>query len=159
MWLLLKNLLYTLVLPATFAIYLPLLIVEEGTPASLGSIIASMPFFVVGGGVFTWCVWEFATVGRGTPAPVDAPKRLVVEGLYRYHRNPLYAGLFLVMLGWVILFLSKRLAVYVALAFVGFHLFVVLYEEPGLRLKFGNEYAAYCHQTGRWVPRWRRSQA
>ena len=89
--------------------------------------------------------------------PFDAPTRLVARGLYRYTRNPMYVGVLTVILGWVALFRATRLAMYAVVVFVCFHLFVVTYEEPYLRRKFGSEYEVYCARVGRWLPSLRRS--
>ncbi len=107
---------------------------------------------------YLWCVWDFATFGRGTPAPIDAPRRLVVRGLYRHVRNPMYVGVLLVIAGWAILFQSARVLGYGATAALFFHLFVVAVEEPTLRGKFGRSYEQYCRDVGRWVPKVRRGR-
>ena len=108
---------------------------------------------VVGAGIYLWCVWDFATFGRGTPAPIDAPKRLVVRGLYRYLRNPMYVGVLTVIIGWCVFFgLSVLFAYFVAVAAM-FHLFVLFYEEPTLHRRFGSEYDNYCRSVHRWLPR------
>ena len=87
-----------------------------------------------------WCVWDFALFGRGTPAPIDAPKRLVTRGMYRLVRNPMYVGVLTIILGWAVLFKAAGLAVYAAVVGLCFHLFIVLYEEPHLRRVFGTQY-------------------
>jgi protein-S-isoprenylcysteine O-methyltransferase Ste14 len=97
--------------------------------------------------------------GHGTPAPIDAPKHLVVHGLYKYVRNPMYIGVLLVIVGAAVLFQSRRVLVYGAIVGLFFHLFVVLFEEPLLRKKFGESYLSYCRGVGRWVPRLGRKQA
>ena len=167
MILFLKNLLFTVVLPASVAVYVPLLIVRGQSPfygpaesrpapgmAVLG--IATL-FFVIGAAIYTWCVRDFAVSGRGTPAPIDAPKRLVVRGLYRYTRNPMYLGVLCAILGWLVLYPSLVLVAYLIAICTCFHLFVVLYEERHLRRVFGNQYQEYCQKVNRWLPRiWRR---
>ena len=157
MVLFLKNFLFTVLLPGTVAVYLPLLI-GPGRPAASGSIstvarYSSVIPLVGGACVYFWCLWDFATFGRGTPAPVDAPKRLVVRGLYHHVRNPMYVGVLLVILGWSLYFGASRLFLYGAAIGSVFHTFVVLYEEPTLRRLFGQEYVRYCSQVGRWGPR------
>jgi hypothetical protein len=101
----------------------------------------------------------FRVFRAGTPAPIDAPKKLVVRGLYRYTRNPIYVGVLAVILGWALLFRAAPLVIYALIVGMCFHLFVVLYEERHLRREFGNEYDEYCARVGRWLPRLRRRPA
>jgi len=114
--------------------------------------LAVLPW-LAGTAILLWGCWEFAFRGRGTPAPIDPPKVLVAEGLYRFVRNPMYLGALLILLGHVLWFQSLRLLVYVAALTALFHLFVVFYEEPLLRRKFGASYEEYCRRVPRWVPR------
>jgi protein-S-isoprenylcysteine O-methyltransferase Ste14 len=153
MWLLAKNLLFTVVVPGTVAVYLPREIAGERATGPLVAVGGAAVCFGLGGAIYAWCVWDFATFGRGTPAPIDAPKRLVVRGLYRHVRNPMYVGVICFLLGWALLHLSVALALYAAGVWTLFHGFVRLYEEPHLRREFGDEYAAYCARVGRWLPR------
>jgi len=97
-------------------------------------------------------VWQFATMGRGTPAIIDAPKRLVVRGPYRYVRNPMYLGVLLVVLGWAAFFEAPWLLRYAAAGALLFHVFVLLVEEPVLHRKFGAEYDSYRRAVRRWWP-------
>ena len=96
---------------------------------------------------------RFAIQGLGTPAPVAPPRHLVVSGLYRYVRNPMYVAVSSLIFGQGLLFGSAQVLRYGAAVFVGFHLFVLLYEEPTLRAKFGSEYEVYCKDVRRWWPR------
>lgn len=150
--LLLKNLLFTVVVPGTVAVYVPRLIVGRWTLAAGPAQVLGWPLLVAGLSIYAWCVWDFASFGRGTPAPIDAPKRLVVRGLYRYGRNPMYVGVLTVILGQALLFGAPRLAVYAAVVGGCFHLVVVLYEEPHLARVFGADYAAYRARVPRWLP-------
>ena len=118
--------------------------------------IAALPS-VLGFAVALRCVWDFGRTGRGTPAPLIPPKRLVVVGFYRYVRNPMYVGFFAGWIGlWVVLGRASLplIAGAVAVA-VGVVLFVQLYEEPTLRKLFGEEYLEYCRNVRRWIPRFR----
>jgi protein-S-isoprenylcysteine O-methyltransferase Ste14 len=153
--LLLKNLVFTVLVPGTVAIFLPLLIVAGWSPVSAWAMAPGIFLFGSGAATYTWCVWSFATFGNGTPVPIDAPKRLVVWGPYRCTRNPMYAGVLIVILGWSILFHSGILVLYTVIVGISFHLFVALYEEPHLEQAFGNEYREYCKWVGRWLPRFR----
>jgi protein-S-isoprenylcysteine O-methyltransferase Ste14 len=100
-----------------------------------------------------WCVSSFVRFGRGTPAPFDPPRRLVVQGPYARVRNPMYIGAGLALLGACLFYRSLALLGYAALFFLATHLFVVLYEEPTLRSTFGADYESYCRRVGRWWPR------
>jgi protein-S-isoprenylcysteine O-methyltransferase Ste14 len=113
---------------------------------------------VLGFAVALRCVWDFGWTGRGTPAPIAPPQRLVVVGFYRYVRNPMYVGF---AAGWIGLWIvfghfNLVLAYSVAAVAVGVHLFILLYEEPTLRKKFGADYEEYCRNVRRWWPRLQR---
>lgn len=98
---------------------------------------------------------RFAIQGLGTPAPVAPPQHLVVTGLYRHVRNPMYVAVLSLIFGQGLLFGSVRVLEYGIFVWLGFFLFVVLYEEPTLRAKFGNEYDEFCANVPRWIPRFR----
>src|SRR5262245_55398891 len=93
--------------------------------------------------IYLRCLWEFAARGRGIPAPVDHPKQLVVTGLYRYVRNPMYVGVLILLIGVVILFRSTNLLIYTACWFAFVHLNVLLWEESPLRHQFGDSYTRH----------------
>jgi protein-S-isoprenylcysteine O-methyltransferase Ste14 len=101
------------------------------------------------------CVWDFGWTGGGTPAPMIPPQRLVIVGLYRHVRNPMYLGF---ATGWIGLWIvfghpdPRAIAATAAVA-LGVHLFVLLYEEPTLRRKFGADYEEYGRNVSRWWPR------
>lgn len=107
----------------------------------------------VGAVLLGTCIVEFATRGRGTLSPVDPPKELVVQGLYRYVRNPMYVSVSTIVLGEALLARSLALLFYWAIFFTAANLFVLLYEEPALRRQFGESYERYTQQVGRWLPR------
>ena len=96
---------------------------------------------------------RFALQGLGTPAPIAPPRNLVVSGLYRYVRNPIYVAVVAVILGQGLLFAHGRLLGYGALLWLFFHVFVVAYEEPTLEQTFGREYEAFRAAVPRWIPR------
>lgn len=152
MLLLLKNLVFTLVVPGTVAIYVPLIIVRGLSPDSGIWLAVSFVFFLVGGSIYTWCVWDFAVFGRGTPAPIDAPTKLVVRGLYQYTRNPMYLGVLTIILGWVVLYKAPRLVLYALCVGLSFHCFTVFYEEPHLQRVFGSSYEEYRARVGTLAP-------
>jgi len=153
--LLLKNVLFTLFVPGTVAVYIPYRITEQQAFVSGPMLPVAVTLFAVGGAIYLWCVWDFAAFGRGTPAPIDAPRHLVVRGLYRYTRNPMYVGVLTVIVGWAALFQAASVLVYAICVATCFNLFVVLYEERRLAHQFGAEYAEYRAHVNRWLPRMR----
>jgi protein-S-isoprenylcysteine O-methyltransferase Ste14 len=98
---------------------------------------------------------RFALQGLGTPAPLFPAKHLVVTGLYRFVRNPMYVAVASLILGQGLLLGNLRVLEYGALVWLAFHLFVLAYEEPVLRASFGPEYEHFCAAVPRWVPRLR----
>ena len=110
---------------------------------------------VLGAGVvlLAACVWEFARSGRGTLSPLDPPRELVVRGLYRYVRNPMYLAVTLILLGEALVSGSRALLWYWSAFFLLVNLVVIGYEEPNLRSKFGELYQRYSRAVGRWIPR------
>jgi len=125
-------------------------------PAGIGSWqIAGLAILVVGGAVALWCILTFALVGRGTPAPFDPPRKLVVAGPYRWVRNPMYIGAGGVLVGTALFYESAALVAFAAGFLLAAHLFVVFYEEPTLERTFGAQYADYRNAVQRWVPTWR----
>ncbi len=139
-----------------FGFYVPLAFFRFGSRIETG-IFAYLAFLLwpVGTPITLWCFWDFTFKGRGTPMPIDPPKELVASGPYRYVRNPIYLGVMLILVGHFLWFGSWGLAGYAGLAFLGTHLFVVLYEEPSLRRRFGSSYEDYLSRVPRWVPRFK----
>lgn len=105
-----------------------------------------------GAAVALWCVGTFIFVGKGTPAPFDPPRRLVVRGPYRFVRNPMYIGAALALAGAALFYASLPLLIYGAGLLLLAHLIVVFYEEPTLRRSFGPDYEAYRRSVRRWLP-------
>jgi protein-S-isoprenylcysteine O-methyltransferase Ste14 len=99
------------------------------------------------------CILEFARSGRGTLSPVDPPRHLVVRGLYRYVRNPMYLSVTAMLFGEMLLTRSAGLAAYWAIWFVCVNVFVMGDEEPALRRQFGASYDEYTRHVGRWTPK------
>ncbi|MBI3490724.1 MAG: isoprenylcysteine carboxylmethyltransferase family protein [Acidobacteria bacterium] len=128
-------------------------------PAAIGAWqIGGMVTGALGSALALWCIFAFVFVGRGTPAPFDPPRRLVVRGPYRLVRNPMYIGAGLALGGAALFYQSLALLGYVGVLFVTTTLFIVGYEEPTLRRLFGDEYKTYCSTTARWLPRLTRSR-
>ncbi|HEX9710459.1 MAG TPA: isoprenylcysteine carboxylmethyltransferase family protein [Candidatus Thermoplasmatota archaeon] len=122
-------------------------------PGTIGmSQVAGAVVAAVGAGIALSCILTFAFVGKGTPAPFDPPRRLVVRGPYRLVRNPMYLGAGTALGGAALYYGSPALLAYAGLFLLVTHSFVVWYEEPTLRETFGGDYEAYCRRVGRWWP-------
>ena len=157
-WLALRSLLWTMLFPCFFAGYVPWRFfglgrarVELFRPEHLLGLLC----IGLGAVLLAACILEFARSGRGTLSPVDPPRHLVVRGLYRYVRNPMYLSVTTIALGEALLTHSPALGVYWAIWFLGANLFVIGYEEPTLRRRFGVSYDEYTQRVGRWIPRFR----
>jgi protein-S-isoprenylcysteine O-methyltransferase Ste14 len=105
-----------------------------------------------GAALMVACIAVFVGVGGGTPAPFDAPRRFVAVGPYRFVRNPMYIGGFTLLLGWALFRQSASLLILAGAFLSFFHLFVIAYEEPTLRGKFGEDYQGYLASVPRWIP-------
>lgn len=114
-----------------------------------------VPVILLGATILILCVRDFYVSGKGTLAPWDPPRRLVVVGLYRFVRNPMYIGVIVLVFGWSLLFASLLLSLYTVIIAVGFHLRVLLHEEPWLRRQFGDDWSEYHENVRRWLPRTR----
>jgi protein-S-isoprenylcysteine O-methyltransferase Ste14 len=152
----LKSTLYLIIEAGVFALHVPLALLRSGLRIETGifSFFAIL-LWLIGSVIILWCFWNFTFRGRGTPLPADPPKELVVTGFYRYVRNPIYVGALLIFLAHFLWFGYWALLIYAVSAFVGVHLFVVLYEEPTLKRKFGASYEEYLKRVPRWIPRLR----
>lgn len=150
-----RTLIFTIFVPGFWTVLVPYWVIGREAMLELrGTAVAGGLLVVAGVVLYLTCAfWGFALRGRGTPAPIDPPKNLVVVGPYHVVRNPMYWSVLCVMLGEALGFRSLPLAE-IGCAFFAFTmLFVMFYEEPILREKFGAEYEAYCHRVPRWIPR------
>ena len=148
-----KSIVFTAIVPGTVAVMLPLWIIDGVWTETLWLFLLGLLYLSSGLGIYSGCVWDFIKYGKGTPAPIDAPKHLVVRGLYRYSRNPMYVAVLLVILGWTLVYSSKALLLYWAVVAICFHMMVVFYEEPILQKLFGHSYIDYKNSINRWVGR------
>ena len=155
MLLALRSLFWTVLFPGMIAGYIPWryfgvsqIKLSFADPLDVFGLLVA----AIGAAVLAACIWEFARRGRGTLSPVDPPRQLVVQGLYRYVRNPMYVGVSSILLGEALLTRSLALLAYWAVFFTLANLFVILYEEPALRLQFGDSYVRYTQAVGRWLP-------
>lgn len=154
---LIKTLVFSILVPGSVTVLVPFLLLSsdlevllfENGAMKYGSIIP----ILLGLLFYVWSAYDFAVFGKGTPAPLDPPKSLVIRGPYRYTRNPMYAGGVLILIGESLYFGSATLVIYTSVVWLTFHLFVVLYEEPHLRTMFGADYDSFMQATPRWIPR------
>lgn len=153
---LLKTALFTIFVPGTVAGYIPWRLRQNAVPVTGAEEWAAITVIVIGIAIYlSTAFWGFALVGGGTPAPIAPTKVLVVRGLHRYVRNPMYIGVALVIAGQAWLFHSRHIAIYLACVLAIVNFFVLYYEEPTLRKQFGEEYESYRSRVPRWVPKFR----
>jgi protein-S-isoprenylcysteine O-methyltransferase Ste14 len=156
MFVVVRAIAYASLFISLLLIYLPRRILDATgivRPAVIG------PWQIVGGvlclagaALAIACILTFVFIGRGTPAPFDPPRKLVVRGPYRVVRNPMYLGATIALTGVAFFYQSWPLCIYAFAFLVATHLFVLIYEEPTLRGLFGREYEDYLHRVGRWWP-------
>jgi len=154
-WLAARNLLWTVLFPGFFAGYVPWRFLGlSRAQVSLSDPVQLIGLLLAGAGVvlLATCIVEFARSGRGTLSPVDPPRELVVRGLYRYVRNPMYLSVTAIVLGEALVARSATIAMYWATWFACVNAFVIGYEEPTLRRQFGGAYEDYASHVGRWLP-------
>ena len=150
----LKSLFFLIFVPGLFIVYIPPHYLTFGPALQAGSLAwFALPLGLIGWLMILWCFWDFLVKGKGTPAPIDPPKELVVSGLYRFVRNPMYVGVELALLGNFLWFGFWSMLAYALFFFAAFHIFVLAYEEPNLRKRFGVAYENYCRDVPRWIPR------
>ena len=151
-----KTIIFLIIAPGSVTILFPYLLLSSKFELFFSNpgILRFLGLFpiIIGATIVIWCFWDFIFTGRGTPAPIDPPKKLVVKGLYRFVRNPMYLGVAFILFGEVLLFESMALLLYVILVLLVFHLFVICYEEPVLKRKFGDSYKEYFNSVPRWIP-------
>lgn len=146
----LEAVLAFLALPGIVAFLVPLAVLApDAAPFDPVAVIFLAPGLLL----LLWCVWEFYRSGKGTLAPWMPPKHLVVTGLYRFSRNPMYIGVVLILWGWAVGYRSSRLVAYALIMMIVFHLRVVLYEEPWLAQAHGDRWHTYRADVRRWLGR------
>lgn len=156
-WLAVKSIAWTILLPGMVAGYVPWtrfgvgdVRIDSSNPRHLLGLLVIGPGVALLGA----CIWEFARRGRGTLSPVSPTEELVVSALYRLVRNPMYLSVALILAGELLLAPSRPFLLYAAGVFLLFNLAVLIYEEPVLRRRFGESYRRYTREVPRWIPRW-----
>jgi protein-S-isoprenylcysteine O-methyltransferase Ste14 len=141
-------------LPGTVTVVIPALILSfEGADIQPVTAVLGAGAIAIGLGLVAWTITLFVRVGRGTLAPWDPTSRLVVQGPYRYVRNPMITGVGTILAGEALFFRSWGIAIQLAVFAVVNAIYFPLVEEPGLRRRFGAEYEEYCARVPRWLPR------
>ena len=155
-WLLAGAIAFSVIAPGTIAGLIPYAITRWRVQShwlGLPGRIAGGLMLAAGVLILVESFLRFVFVGRGTPAPVAPPEALVVSGFYRYTRNPMYVAVVSAILGQALLFGSSSLLLYAVLILLLVSGFVIVYEEPVLRQKFGGSYDVYRENVPRWWPR------
>lgn len=154
-WLAIRSVAWAAALPGVFAGYIPWqyfgladVRISIWNPLHVLGLVC----IGLGSGLLSACIWEFARSGRGTLAPVDPPRQLVVQGLYRFVRNPMYLSVTTIVFGEWLLTRSAGLLTFWLFWFGAVNLFVIGYEEPALRQQFGSAYDDYTRAVPRWIP-------
>jgi protein-S-isoprenylcysteine O-methyltransferase Ste14 len=148
----LKNIL-SFILPITVLIIVPLWIENDWAIHFDLSLICGLLLIVLGLVVMVLTISSFIRIGRGTLAPWNPTKKLVIRGLYRYVRNPMILGVLTVLLGEALAVKSENILIWAAAFFIINTIYFVIYEEPNLEHRFGKEYREYKKQVARWWPR------
>lgn len=138
------------VLPGMVAFVIPLRIAPRHAGTDNQHWLG-IPVLIVGVVLLLWCVRDFYVAGKGTLAPWSPPKRLVTVGLYRLSRNPMYIGVLTIVAGWALWFMSRGLLMYLVILLIGFHLRVILFEEPWAERTFGDQWRSYNARVRRWL--------
>jgi protein-S-isoprenylcysteine O-methyltransferase Ste14 len=163
MWTLLRHVFAIVVLPVTVTVFVPVWIAqrygitlklpsgaEDAVPQTLGTALLA-----AGVALFSWSLYHFATQGRGTLAPWDPPRRLVLRGPYRFVRNPMISGVTFVLVGEALVLESLPHAAWAAVFAVLNLVYIPLLEEPRLEARLGEEYRRYREHVPRFLPRLR----
>jgi protein-S-isoprenylcysteine O-methyltransferase Ste14 len=157
MFILARALTYAVFFVGFFLVVLPFRLLSSAgvAPSSAAGVwqVAGLAVAAIGSLLGLACIFAFVFVGKGTQAPFDPPRRLVVRGPYKFIRNPMYVGAAAALAGAALFYRSMALFVYAVVFLLVGHLFVVWFEEPALLRAFDGEYDAYCARTGRWWPR------
>jgi protein-S-isoprenylcysteine O-methyltransferase Ste14 len=147
-----RALLAFLALPVVVAGLIPWFLSGIDRFRTRGTVLG-WPIFFLSAGIVFWCVRDFYVIGKGTLAPWDPPRNLVIVGLYQFMRNPMYVGVLGCVAGWSVIAGSPIMAAYTGMLAISFHLRVIFYEEPTLARQFGNEWTHYRTTVNRWLPK------
>jgi len=151
-----KNVLkqiFSFILPVTVLVIIPLWVEKEWTFQLSFHLLAGFLLMLSGLTLMFITISSFIKIGKGTLAPWSPPKKLVIKGPYRYVRNPMIIGVLTVLLGEALAFLSKSILIWAGEFFVINIIYFIIYEEPNLENRFGEQYRQYKKNVNTWVPR------
>ncbi len=149
----LETLVFTILIPGSFVIVLPIFIGLASRSQPFAGYSAAGPFLILAGAmIYIWAATAFVREGEGTPSPTAPPLKFVALGPYRYVRNPIYVGELIVIIGIAAIYGSALVLFYASGLFAILFLFIVGYEEPDLMRRFGSAYEDYVREVGRWLP-------
>jgi protein-S-isoprenylcysteine O-methyltransferase Ste14 len=144
---------FSLILPILVLILIPLWFEKNITPENIPALITGLVIICLGLALMIVCISLFIRIGKGTLAPWTPTRRFVIEGPYRYVRNPMIIGVLIVLIGESVAILSFSILIWALAFFIINNIYFILYEEPNLKRKFGQEYQDYKRKVYRWVPR------
>ena len=152
----LRNFFFVVLQPGFVAGFVPYMILKKNFNSGvfqslLWFHVVGLFIFLAGLCIMIHCVVRFAMDGLGTLSPADPTRRLVVSGLYKYSRNPMYVGVLLLLMGEIVFTQSWYLCFYSIGVFVLFHTFIIFREEPRLKKDFGQDYEVYKKKVRRWI--------
>jgi protein-S-isoprenylcysteine O-methyltransferase Ste14 len=146
---------FSFILPITVLVIVPVWIEKDWTVSINFFLFAGSTLGLIGLIIMIICISSFIRIGRGTLAPWSPTKKLVVSGLYRYVRNPMILGVWIVLLGEALALKSQNILIWAVSFFIINTIYFIVYEEPDLEDRFGNEYRDYKKHVFRWLPRLR----
>lgn len=154
--LVIRNLIFTVLQPGVVAGLVPWYLAKDKFREAFNASFQLYHYggallFLIGFAILLHCIYRFIVEGLGTISPADPTTRLVVKGLYRFSRNPMYVGVMMMLIGEATFTASSNLWIYSGCIFLAFHLFILLVEEPRLRKDFGEAYDVYCQRVRRWI--------
>lgn len=154
--LIIRNLLFTILQPGIVAGVVPVLLAKTQFQNVISSVLRLPQYlgillFIPGVAILFHCIFRFIVEGKGTISPVDPTKRLVIKGLYKFSRNPMYVGVMMILVGETIFCNSSALLFYSISILTAFNLFIHYKEEPRLKKDFGEEYETYRRKVRRWL--------
>ena len=149
----LLNQIVSFILPVTVLVIIPLWIEKDMAIHKGPYLFLGLIFILTGLAVMAWTIFSFIRIGKGTLAPWSPTKKLVIKGLYRYVRNPMILGVLTVLLGEALCLWSQNILIWALSFFVINTIYFIIYEEPDLEKRFGEEYCRYKKHVWRWLPR------